>query len=200
MPRNRDAIPVVLVLVSAFVGQQLFLPQLGPQIRSWLSKESERPALPTPPAVTARPAPRCSVPFIASSITSGFGVVAEYHGTAGLEPEGLLVETPGIVIRARNREELLWAVEVGLAMESDNGQWSIVRSGEAKVIDRMLGPGEVLEPGGHTWMIAGVTQADLAKGWLVFSHVLEDGGQRAWTYAHADRKSLLRLTEAECAP
>ena len=156
--------------------------------------------MPAPPAPAPRPATRCSVPFIASSITSGFGIVAEYHGTAGLGADGLVVETPGIVIRARNREERLWAVEVGLAKESSDGQWSIVRSGEAKVIDRMMGPGEVLEPGGHTWMIAAVTQADLADGWLVFSHVLEDSGQRAWTYAHADRAALRRLTEAECAP
>lgn len=202
MPRNRDAIPVVLVLVSAFVGQQLFLPQLGPQIRGWLSTDAEpTQSTSTAPAPTPRPATRCSVPFIASSITSGFGIVAEYHGTAGLSAEGLVVETPGIVIRARNREERLWAVEVGLAKETgSNGQWNIVRSGEAKVIDRMMGPGEVLEPGGHTWMIAAVTQADLVEGWLVFSHVLEDSGQRAWTYAHADRESLKRLTEADCAP
>jgi hypothetical protein len=199
MPRNRDAIPVVLMLVSAVVGQQLFLPQLGPKLRSWISGEREA-AFAAPAVSTTPPITRCSVPFIASSITSGFGVVAEYHGTAGLAAEGLVVETPGIVIRARNREERLWAVEVGLAKESTDRQWSIVRSGDARVIDRMLAPGEVLEPGGHTWLIAGVTQADLADGWLVFSHVLEDGGQRAWTYAHADRASLLRLTEAECAP
>lgn len=199
MRGSRDAVPVVLLLVSAVVGQQLFLPQLGSTLRSWLARGGDSTgaveAGPTPP-----PSTPCSVPFIATSITSGFGVVAEYRGTAGLAAEGLVVETPSIVIRARNRSERLWAVEVGLAKESGGGQWNIVRSGQARVIDRVLAPGEVLEPGGHRWMVPGITQADLAEGWLVFSHVLEEGGQRAWTYAHADRASLSRLVEASCAP
>ena len=199
MRGSRDAVPVVLLLVSAFVGQQLFLPQLGSTIRGWLVRTSESTSSAPRPS-TALPPTRCSVPFIATSITSGFGVVAEYEGTAGLGDEGLVVTTPSIVIRARNRTERLWAVEVGLAKETGEGSWSIVRNGRARIIDRILAPGEVLEPGGYAWMVPGVTQADLSDGWLVFSHVLEESGQRAWTYAHADRASLLQLAEAECAP
>ena len=77
MRGSRDAVPVVLLLVSAFVGQQLFLPQLGSTIRGWLVRTSESTSSAPRPS-TALPPTRCSVPFIATSITSGFGVVAEY--------------------------------------------------------------------------------------------------------------------------
>ena len=139
-------------------------------------------------------APACTVPFRIDSRGPGWSVGGEYVGRTRLTPEGLEIELGRGNLEA-DRPARVRGIVFGLAEWTGESSWTVTHRAEPIPLG-MVEPGRALGVGGRRLVVPGVGAAELAEGWLVVEHVLDDPrseGGTAWTYGHARPGALAPL-------
>jgi hypothetical protein len=135
----------------------------------------------------------CAVPFQIDSRGPGWSVGGEYAGRAWLTPEGLELEVARGTVEA-DRPADVRGIVFGLAEWTGESSWIVTHRAEPIPLGH-LEAGDSRSIGSRRLLVPGIGRAELAEGWLVVEHVLNDSeaGGTAWTYAHARPEALAPL-------